>query len=86
VVLDPRSRVFEWIGLLYGEMGRSEESGRALKHAVEIDAGSVSAHDALALWYESVGQVSAALLEYHRSLNLDTDDTAAKIAIMRLEK
>jgi Tfp pilus assembly protein PilF len=66
-------------------MGRSDESGRALKHAVEIDGGSVSAHDALALWYESVGQMNAALLEYRRSLNLDADDTGAKIAIMRLE-
>jgi len=86
VVLDPRSRVYEWIGLLYGEMGRSEESGRALKHAVEMDSGSVSAHDALALWYESVAQANAALIEYQHSLNLDPDDTAAKIAIMRLEK
>jgi Tfp pilus assembly protein PilF len=67
-------------------MGRSEESGRALKHAVEMDSGSVSAHDALALWYESVAQANAALIEYQHSLNLDPDDTAAKIAIMRLEK
>ena len=30
--------------------------------------------------------VNAALTEYHHSVNLDGDDTAAKIAIMRLEK
>ena len=40
----------------------------------------------LALWYESVAQANAALIEYQHSLNLDPDDTAAKIAIMRLEK
>jgi hypothetical protein len=38
------------------------------------------------LWYESVAQANAALIEYQHSLNLDPDDTAAKIAIMRLEK
>jgi len=86
VVLDPRSRVYEWIGLLNGEMGQREESGRALKRAVAIDPGSVSAHDALALWYESTGQASAALAEYRNSLSLDADDTAAKIAVIRLQE
>jgi protein O-mannosyl-transferase len=86
VVADPRSRVYEWIGLLYGEMGQSEESGRALKRAVDLEFRSVTAHDALALWYESVGQANAALTEYHSSLGLDPDDSAAKRAIMRLEQ
>ena len=73
-------------GCCTAKWDRASDSGRALKHAVEMDFRSVSAHDALGLWYESVGQVNAALTEYHHSVNLDPDDTAAKIAIMRLEK
>jgi tetratricopeptide (TPR) repeat protein len=82
----PNSRVYEWIGLLYGEMNRSEEAGRALHTAVDLDPGSVSAHKALALWYESVANLEAASAEYTRSLKLDPRDREAKLALARLRQ
>ncbi len=83
--IDPHSWVYEWIGLLYGEMGKIEEAGAALHRAVELDPRSVSAHDALALWYESTQQNAKALAEYRLSIDLYPFDNVAKRAIVRLE-
>jgi hypothetical protein len=84
--IHPNSRVYEWIGLLYGEMNRSEDAGQALHKAVDLDPESVSAHKALALWYESVANVEAASAEYTRSLALDPRDREAKSALARLRQ
>jgi len=52
--LNPCSQVYEEVGLLYGEMGRFSEAGRALQIAVALDPTSHSAREALALWQKTV--------------------------------
>jgi protein O-mannosyl-transferase len=80
--LNPRSSlVYEWIGLLYGEMGIPVEAGDALRHAIELDPGSVTAHEALALWYRGMGDLAAAEQEYAKSLSIDPLDPNALAAI-----
>lgn len=80
--LSPRSSlVYEWIGLLYGEMGMPVESGDALRHAVELGPNSVTAHEALALWYRGMGDLAAAEQEYAKSLSIDPLDPNARAAI-----
>jgi hypothetical protein len=83
--LNPNSRIYEWIGLLYGEMGRPEEAGVALHKAVQLDPGSESAHEALALWYEATRDYQAAEQEHQRSLALDPHDEAARAALLRVQ-
>jgi Flp pilus assembly protein TadD len=75
------SRAYEWIGLLYGEMHRSEEAGVALHKAVELDPNSVSAHEALGLWYESIHDFAAAETEHAKSVVLDPNDQNAQAAL-----
>lgn len=48
--LSETSEVYRLIGLLYGEMGKPVEAGEALHKSVALDARSVPARDALALW------------------------------------
>jgi hypothetical protein len=82
----PTSKAFELIGLLYGEMGRSEEAGAALLEAVRIDPKSVTAHKAMALWYESVRNLSMAEREYRASLALDRNDWNARFGLERVRR
>jgi len=82
--LHPSSRVYEDMGLLYGEMGDSTEAGRALEKAVELDGKSASAHDALALWYESVHNLTGAQAEYEKGLSLDRNDASARAGLARV--
>jgi hypothetical protein len=80
--LNPRSSlIYEWIGLLYGEMGMPVEAGDALRHAVELGPDSVTAHEALALWYRGMGDLAAAEQEYAKSLLIDPLDPNARAAI-----
>jgi tetratricopeptide (TPR) repeat protein len=79
--LIPNSRAYEWIGLLYGEMRRSDEAGVALHKAIELDPTSVSAHEALGLWYESIHDYAAAAAEHARSVALDPNDRNAQAAL-----
>jgi Flp pilus assembly protein TadD len=80
----PSSRVYEQMGLLYGEMGQSTDAGRALQTAVDLDATSASAHDALALWYESVHKLKEAEAEYEKGISLDRNDASARAGLLRV--
>jgi Tfp pilus assembly protein PilF len=82
----PNSRAYEWVGLLYGEMHRTDEAGVALHKAVELDPSSVSAHEALALWYESIHDYAAAEGEHAKSVALDPDDRNASAAFDRVHE
>jgi Tfp pilus assembly protein PilF len=80
--LNPSSSlVYEWIGLLFGEMGKSVEAGEALHRAVELDLASVTAHEALGLWYQSIGDLAAAEKEHAKSLAIDPLDPSARAAM-----
>jgi len=80
------SKVYELIGLLYGEMGVSGEAGAALEEAVKLDPNSTTAHKALALWYESVHDLAASAREYRLSLSLDANDENARLSLMRVRE
>jgi hypothetical protein len=82
--MQPSSSVYEQIGLLYGEMGRVQESGEALKAAVALAPGSATAHEALALWHESLGDLQNAEMEYGKSLALNPHDPNLQAALMRV--
>jgi hypothetical protein len=84
--ITPTSKVFELIGLLYGEMNRSEEAGAALRTAIDLDPASVTAHKAMAMWYEWVGNLVMAEREYVTILALDRNDWKAPFAIQRLRQ
>src|SRR5262245_23243446 len=45
--LQATSVVYQWLGLLYGEMGRLSDAGAALELAVQLDRRSGNAHSAL---------------------------------------
>ena len=82
--LGPCSQIYEWIGLVYGQMGRLPEAGEALRKAVELGPNSETAHGSLALWYEKTNDLAAAEREYLRAVSLDGGDTWAKLALMRV--
>jgi Flp pilus assembly protein TadD len=82
--LVPTSKAHELIGLLYGEMNRSGEAGEALRRAVELDSRSVTAHKAMALWHESVGDLRSAKREYEAVIALDRHDAEARRALDRV--
>ncbi len=82
--IKPTSRISEQIGLLYGEMGRITEAGQSLREAVALDPASASAHDALALWYESVRNLSQAETEYQKSLEIDRNGQSARLGLVRV--
>ena len=77
------ARLYEWIGLLYGEMNRLPEAGEALRKAVALDPRSESAHEALALWYEANKNFAAAELEYQTSVGLDPYNQSAQAGLIR---
>ena len=74
------------IGLLYGELNHSEEAGAALQTAVTIDPASVTAHKALAMWYEWVGNLGQAEREYLTILTLDRHDSTVPFALERVRQ
>lgn len=82
--LGPCSQVYEWMGLVYGQMGRLPEAGEALRKAVDLAPNSESAHGSLALWYEKTDNLAAAEREYTRAISLDGGDTWAKLALLRV--
>jgi hypothetical protein len=84
--LQPCSQVYVWIGLLYGQMGKSEDAGVALRKAVLLDPRSGNAHGALALWYESIHDVAAAEREYTANAALDPSDDVARRSLERLRQ
>ena len=84
--LHPESQVFEWIGLLYGKIGRSNEAGAALRKAVALNPVSPSAHASLGLWYTSVHELAEAEREYGTAVSLDHNDLSARFALMRVRQ
>jgi Tfp pilus assembly protein PilF len=84
--MQPCSQVYLWIGLVYGQMGRSDEAGTALHKAVQLDPSSGTAHGALALWYESIHNFSAAEREYSRNVALDPGDETARAGVARVTR
>jgi Flp pilus assembly protein TadD len=82
--IHPTSRAFEQMGLLYGEMGQSADAGQALQKAVNLNGKSASAHEALALWYESVHDLKAAEAEYAKGVSLDPNDTNSRSGLLRV--
>jgi protein O-mannosyl-transferase len=85
--LNPRSPlIYEWIGLLYGEMRMPVAAGDALRHAVELNPRSITAHEALGLWYREMGDLAAAEKEYKTSLSIDPLDPNARAAIAQVRE
>lgn len=84
--LQPCSRVYEWMGLVYGQMGRLEDAGAALQKAVRVDPNSETAHGSLALWYEKTNDLGAADREYRAAVSLDRSDSWAEIGLMRVHE
>jgi tetratricopeptide (TPR) repeat protein len=84
--LNPSSSlVYEWIGLLFGEIGKSVEAGEALHRAVELNPASVTAHEALGLWYQSIGDLATAEKEHAKSLAIDPLDPSARAAMTAVQ-
>jgi Tfp pilus assembly protein PilF len=79
------SQVYEWMGLVYGQMGLEDQAGAALKKAVELGPGSETAHGSLALWYEKLNNINAAKAEYQKAVSLDRLDPWAQAGLRRVE-
>jgi tetratricopeptide (TPR) repeat protein len=84
--MQPSSQVYLWIGLLYGQMGKSTEAGTALQTAVRLDPASGAAHGALALWYESIRDFAAAEKEYRMNVGLAPEDETARLSLARVRR
>ncbi len=84
--LKPTSQVYQWLGLAYAEIGRSEAAGGALKTAVGLDPQSAPAHGSLALWFEKNHDLADAKKEYQTAASLDRDDSWAKQGWMRIRQ
>ena len=84
--IQPCSDVFQWIGLVYGQMGRLAEAGESLRKAVELDPGSATAHGSLGLWYETVGDDRGAEREYAASLAIEPHDRSPWTGLERLRQ
>jgi Flp pilus assembly protein TadD len=82
----PCSQVYEWLGLVYAQMGLPDDAGRTLKKAVGLDPNSGTAHGSLALWYEKSRDFRDAEQEYHNALSIDPDDSWAQEGWMRTEQ
>ena len=82
----PTSTVYQWIGLLYGEMGRAEEAGAALQKAVQLGPGDSGAHSGLGLWYESTGNAAEAERQYRRALQIDSHNREALGGLARMQR
>jgi protein O-mannosyl-transferase len=84
--LQPCSQVYEWMGLVYGQMGWMEQAGKVLKRAVRLGPNSESAHGSLALWYEKTDNLAAAEQEYRTALSLDRSDAWALTGLARVRE
>jgi Flp pilus assembly protein TadD len=84
--IKPDSSVYQWIGLLCGEMGRTEQAGAALQEAVRLGPEDGAAHSALGLWYEALGNTAEAEREYRKSLSLDESNSEAQAGLGRVQR
>ena len=82
--INPCSQVYEWIGFVYGQMGKLADARDAFQKSVQLDPRSASAHSALAFWYESVHDLNSAEREYRISLDLNPEDWTARASLERL--
>jgi tetratricopeptide (TPR) repeat protein len=82
--LQPCAQVYEWMGLVYGQMGLQDRAGVALRKAVELGPESESAHGSLALWYEKSNRFEEAEREYRTALALDRSDSWAQLGLLRV--
>lgn len=82
----PGCSVYQWIGLLYGEMGRMEEARTALLEAVRLGPRDSAAHSALGLWYESVGNTVEAEREYRMALGYYAYNREALAGLGRIQQ
>lgn len=80
----PCSEVYQWIGLVYGQMRRPVEAGESLRKAVELNPSSAAAHGSLALWHETMGDWGAAEREYLINIELDKNDPTARAGLERV--
>jgi Tfp pilus assembly protein PilF len=83
---NPHSDAWEFLGLIYGAMNKPDESGAALRMAVQVKPDSASAHRSLAMWYEAVADYAAAEREYSRSLALDRSNREATLGLLRVRQ
>lgn len=84
--MQPTAQVFEWLGLLYGKMGRSADAGKSLQKSVSLGPDRESAHGSLALWYESIHDLGGAQREYQKAIFLDPSDLWAKLSLTRVQE
>jgi Tfp pilus assembly protein PilF len=84
--INPCSQVYEWLGLVYAQMGRTEDAGSNLKKAVALDPNSETAHGSLALWYEKTRDFGDAEQEYRTALSIDQDDSWAQEGLLRAQQ
>ncbi|MFN0103614.1 MAG: tetratricopeptide repeat protein [Bryobacteraceae bacterium] len=81
----PSAEVFELLGLLYGEMKDKEASREALESALRLNPNSVSAHMAMALWYQAADDLTNAAKAYKRVLEIEPYHGAARSALRAIE-
>jgi protein O-mannosyl-transferase len=79
-------QIYEWIGLLYGQMELTQAAGEALQKAVELGPESESAHGSLAMWYEKNNQPALAEQEYRRALAIEESDSWAQNGLLRVSQ
>jgi hypothetical protein len=84
--INPLGDAWEMLGLVYGAMNKPDESGAALRRAVQVKPDYASAHRSLAIWYEAVADYAAAEREYSRSLALDSHDRQARLGLLRVSQ
>jgi hypothetical protein len=84
--IQPNSQVYEWIGLVYGQMGKLGEAGESFQKSVRLDPSSATAHSALALWYESMHDLNSAEREYRVSLALNPENSTARASLERVSQ
>ncbi len=80
----PCSQVYEWMGLVYGQMGLLDRAGEVLRKAVALDPDSETAHGSLAMWFENTRNLAAAEKEYRAAMSLDRSDFWAKAGFNRV--
>ena len=83
--INPCSQVYEWLGLVYAQMGKSQDAGSNLKKAVAMDPASQTAHGSLALWYEKNRDFGDAEQQYRAAISIDRDDSWAQQGLLRAQ-
>jgi tetratricopeptide (TPR) repeat protein len=84
--ISPCSQIYEWTGLVYGQMGRLDDAGNALKTAVSLDPNSETAHGSLGMWFEKTNDLSSAEHEYRTAVSLNRMDAWAKTGFIRVRE